>query len=468
MSLSARLNLLFAGLTLVFLCASLALVIHHARLAVKAELVSATSLSAELLQGALGTLSGLDAAYAEDALLAELSGTGLHRHVTLQKERDGQIRALGEEVATGTSSPAWFQALVRPEAELFTRVVPLAGDAGGSIIIRGLPEDEIAEAWAGARGLLALMAAFGATAVIMIQLVLNTTLRPLRTVLSGLDKLERGHFDSRIPLTGAPDFDCVAGQFNRLSTALQASQSRNRKLNRKLLDVQEEERRNLARELHDELGQCMSAIQAEAVAVRNEPGVVPDRVRDAAESIRATASHVQGLTRNLIRRLRPAALDELGLATAVGNMGDEWAERHPEIACKAEVSDALDHVEPSASIHVYRLLQEALTNISRHSSAARVTLRMRRLSPSLLELSLGDDGRGFDPDSATPGFGLLGMRERLAGIGGTLAIASEPGIGTQVRFGVPLSECAAAGSRPKSCASPAPEAPGLRLFAVRT
>ncbi len=438
MSLSARLNLLLAGLTVVFLCAGLALVIHHARLAVKAELVSATTLSAQLLEGSLQAMAAVDGSHAEDILLAHLRDTGLHRHVKLQKERDGSIELLGDARPATASSPFWFRTLVRPDPDSYSRSVPLGGDNGGRIRILGLPEDEMAEAWVGARGLLTLMVVFGVTALVMIRLMLNSTLRPLRTVLFGLDELERGHFDRRIPLTGARDFDAVARQFNRLSSALQASQAKNHTLNRKLLDVQEEERRHLARELHDELGQCMSAIQAEAVAIRNEPGAMPRRVREAAESVRVTASHVQGLTRNLIRRLRPAALDELGLATAVGNMVDEWSERNPGIHCRMTISTVLDHVEPSVSIHVYRLLQEALTNISRHSDATRVTLRMRQFSRTRLEILLTDDGRGFDPATATPGFGLLGMRERLAGIGGSLDISSNAGSGTRLRFEIPV------------------------------
>ena len=210
----------------------------------------------------------------------------------------------------------------------------------------------------------------------------------------------------------------------------------NRMLMRRLLTLQEDERRSLARELHDELGQCCVAIRAEAsfLARHVKAG------SEAAASARAlgeTADRVQRIVRSMLRRLRPSALDDLGLGACVQDLADTWAQRHA-IACAFASEGSIDGLDETANITAYRIVQECLTNIAKHSGARKAAIRIRRESDALLAIAVEDDGKGVQPARRNGGLGLLGMAERAAALGGTLRMDSGALGGLRVEALLPL------------------------------
>lgn len=210
----------------------------------------------------------------------------------------------------------------------------------------------------------------------------------------------------------------------------------NRELAQQLLGVQESERRALARELHDQLGQHCHAIRVEAAYLQ--------RTEDAAQARAAvlrTAANAQALVdnvRGLLRRLRPAELDELGLVAALQALCEAWEERSG-VACILGDAGPLEDLGENIDTALYRVTQEALTNVLRHAQATQVRIGLRHIAPTLVELRIDDDGRGFDPKSDTHGLGLLGAAERAAALGGSLRIDSAPGHGTKLCMRVPLA-----------------------------
>jgi len=213
----------------------------------------------------------------------------------------------------------------------------------------------------------------------------------------------------------------------------------NRALTRKVLVAQEEERLALARDLHDELGQRCTALRAEASLLQHAARSAPDIAR-IAERIASAADTQQTLARDLLRRLRPPMLDSLGLDPALQELCRAWEEQHG-VECAFLPSSLPERIDDYVAITVYRLVQEALTNVARHAGATRVTVRLngRTASSSTLELDIADDGRGMASTGGShPGLGLEGMRERVASLAGSMTLAGEPGRGVRIAISLPV------------------------------
>lgn len=211
----------------------------------------------------------------------------------------------------------------------------------------------------------------------------------------------------------------------------------NRELAQQLLGVQEAERRALARELHDELGQHCHAIRVEAVFMQR----CDDAQQSRAAVLRtaATAQALLGNVRGLLRRLRPPELDELGLIAALQALCEAWEERS-RIACIFRHAGPLEGLGENIDTALYRITQEGLMNVQRHARANQVRISLQHSAPTTIDLCIEDDGQGFDPQIDTQGLGLLGAAERAAALGGQLQIASRPGGGTKLRLLVPLGQ----------------------------
>lgn len=218
----------------------------------------------------------------------------------------------------------------------------------------------------------------------------------------------------------------------------------NRRLGQQLIEVQESERKTLARELHDELGQYLNAIKIEAITIERSEFASPATLRRAAAEIVGHTDHVYGVVRNLIRKLRPVALDTLGLKAALEHHLNDWRQRLPHLQIDSSLEDGLDDLEEPLGLAIFRLIQEAITNVSRHAQAQRVDIcvsRERTASGSRdVVVTLSDDGRGADPAQTDSGLGLLGMRERIEMLGGTLDVDAEPGRGFNIRARIPMHE----------------------------
>ncbi|MCU0935754.1 MAG: CHASE domain-containing protein [Gammaproteobacteria bacterium] len=222
-----------------------------------------------------------------------------------------------------------------------------------------------------------------------------------------------------------------------------------RGLARRILEVQEEERRALARELHDDVGQSLTAIRTHARLVRDQAPDPVSPLARSAEAIGAVAADLYDSTHRLMRRLRPRALDDAGLAGAFQSCVAA-AELEPlGIAVHLELSGDLGPLDEAVSITLYRALQEALTNVARHAGARNVWVHLARSAAvdggqggaavEEVTLQVRDDGRGI-PATRPPstGFGLVGLRERVETLGGTCELENAPGGGVNLRVRVPL------------------------------
>lgn len=212
----------------------------------------------------------------------------------------------------------------------------------------------------------------------------------------------------------------------------------NQRLALNYVEMQEQERKVLARDLHDELGQYVNAIKLDAVSIR-EAAVDRPEISTTARVVIANVDRVYEVLRGLIRQLRPVGFDELGLVAALENCVNEWRSRLPLAQIEMTCGPELDGLAESRALVLFRLVQEALTNVARHSSATRVKIQIGRAAAAPgIDISIADNGVGADLRVRRSGLGLIGMRERVAALGGSIAVSSAGGAaGFEVRAFLP-------------------------------
>jgi two-component system sensor histidine kinase UhpB len=260
--------------------------------------------------------------------------------------------------------------------------------------------------------------------------LLRPAFRPLNELVDTMRRHDPLSPGRRVRVDGGPVVAALAEAFNEMLDRLE---SERRDSARRALVVQEGERRRIARELHDEVGQTLTGVmlQVEALAAR-----IPDELREQLDELRETARAGTEDVRRIARRLRPEALEDLGLQSALSALATGFGDQtgitiHRRLEPSLPLSDEQELV-------VYRVAQEALTNVARHAHAREVRLQLQRVSEQVI-LTVRDDGRGLPRADASGSHGIRGMRERAMLIGAELQIQTAPGRGTGIRLAIPLN-----------------------------
>ncbi|MGH8228972.1 MAG: ATP-binding protein [Steroidobacteraceae bacterium] len=225
-------------------------------------------------------------------------------------------------------------------------------------------------------------------------------------------------------------------------TRLGAALAENRRLAQQYVELQENERKTLARELHDELGQYLNVIKLDAVGIRDARTAGQEPAHERAGAIVENCSRIHAALAGLIRQLRPVGLDELGLAAALEHCIETWRPRIPQTQLELLATGDLEALPEGVALTVYRLVQEAVTNAAKHASAGHLTVqierRARRTADDAIHVAITDDGAGAAPGLSTRGLGLIGMRERVAALDGELEVATSPDLGFRVTARIPV------------------------------
>jgi glucose-6-phosphate-specific signal transduction histidine kinase len=213
-------------------------------------------------------------------------------------------------------------------------------------------------------------------------------------------------------------------------------------LAQKCMQVQEDERHRLARELHDELGQCITAIQADAETIQELSKNCDARLTASAHAITGVSSRIYDVVHSMMQRLRPSALDDVGLVETLKEEVRAWQARQPNTEYRLNIAGNLDMLGDIVNISLYRIVQECLTNIAKHSMATEVDIQLSLVDGGhkhKVYLEVKDNGVGMKPHSLGSGFGLIGMRERAEALNGRVEFPADPAGGTIVAVTLPLS-----------------------------
>ncbi|MFL5833938.1 MAG: sensor histidine kinase [Solirubrobacterales bacterium] len=259
-------------------------------------------------------------------------------------------------------------------------------------------------------------------------------LRPLEDLVEAMEKVDlsspRLHLPPSIDGVGeTEEVERLELAFLRMMRRLEAER---RRAGSAALHAQEEERARVARDLHDEVNQSLTGLLLRLEAARE---AAPPELESELADTKALANQAMRELLSLARQLRPTALDDLGLAAAIGGQVEQLG--RGEIEARLDVGGDFSDLGDDAQLVVYRVAQEALSNAARHSGAGRVEVRLRRAEDGGVSLEVTDDGRGFAFDEQQRGLGIGGMRERALLVGGELTIESRPDAGTTVRLTVP-------------------------------
>jgi signal transduction histidine kinase len=225
--------------------------------------------------------------------------------------------------------------------------------------------------------------------------------------------------------------------------------NKNHALLQRVLEVQEGERKRIARDLHDDLGQYLSAIKAQAAGLLVDASSSAD-AQLTAKSIMSSADHAYQTTHNLIRTLRPVALDDLGLSAALEHLLDTWrsistetqsltnlGKTHHPTNYQLHIHGDIDSYHETVNITVFRITQEALTNIAKHARAQAVVIDIES-NPHYLVIAITDDGVGFDISKRNSGYGLLGIAERVEALAGSMEVSSQANTGTKINIRIKI------------------------------
>jgi len=213
----------------------------------------------------------------------------------------------------------------------------------------------------------------------------------------------------------------------------------NRLLIQKSLEVQEEERKHLARELHDELGQCITAIQADAKSITDLAPQCDKRVIASADAILNVSSHIYDVVHSMMHLLRPSVMDNLGLVEALKDEIRAWNKRNPKTTCIHQFEGDLSNLGERSNITIYRIIQECLTNIAKHANAKHVSIRVIN-DATKIHLSISDDGTGMNKSTAKKhlGLGLIGIRERIQALNGVFYYETAISDGFRIFIHIPF------------------------------
>jgi signal transduction histidine kinase len=348
--------------------------------------------------------------------------------------------ALADEIAAPESFAVLYRAIFHP-GEPTSMPLLIEGEPRGVAVATFDPATQIGQSWREASRLLSIMALALAGLCLAVYAALARALRPTYVIRAGLTQLAANDLSTRLPRFDLAELSAITDVFNALAQKLEVTLAERNALTRKLIEVQDEERRHLARELHDEFGQSLTAIAAQAASAALTAERECPPLLDECRGISRTTAGMMETLRGALVRLRPPDVAELGLRLSLESLIASWngfekGRTRFDIAITGEVDD----LPPGVSANLYRIAQEAITNAAKHAQARCVQLRLEA-GPAEIVMSIEDDGEATgNPTRAgmtNAGLGLLGMQERIVSLGGTLCFERRTTGGTRLVAAIP-------------------------------
>ena len=321
--------------------------------------------------------------------------------------------------------PGWFVHLLAIPEVGATYPVTIEGKRVGDIVFAPDMSADIYEKWIGFLAIAASGIALMLLTGVIAHFTARSALGPLQNLGDGLTRMRTGNYENLIPATGPPEIRKSSLEANELARTLSRLSQDNRSLLRRIVSLQDDERRDMARELHDELGPLLFGIRANTVALLE--AIPPDKaeLRSAAEGILQSVETLQQANRRILDRLRPLYIQELGLERSIQTILQNAKAQAPDLALTSQIDARLNAIDGLLSQTVYRVIQEAVTNVLRHARANSMHVRAA-IEDRELVVEISDDGIGFPADRVF-GRGLTGMLERVRALSGTLQLLREDG-----------------------------------------
>lgn len=425
MSLKSRLLIYVNALLMVTILIGLAVIMLVSQKNVREEILSTQSLAVFAIESGIQKNPEFYLFQKDDGTFG-LSDLTEIRHLQIQfinlngdivDETKANLRNINQP-------PLWFQNILE---NLSTSITPKyieilqRGKNIGQIIIKPDPIYEYSEIWEQINAGLWIMLAFFGFLNLIVFILFSHMIKPINNILDGFEKLETGNYRARVSKSDILELNMIGRKFNSMVGALHKSNQKVHQLSQDLINIQEQEKMELARNLHDEFGQVLTAIQAEAASIPKSSNKKSQIL--AAESIINLSKNIMLSTRQIIKKLSLGLLDELGFEDAIKDLFDSWKKRYKQVNLSYLIdSNAIKKITPEQQPHIYRIFQEALTNIAKHSKAKKVIINISINSlKNKIKIEVSNDG--FDKKSMKDkGIGLMGISERVNQIKGKMRI----------------------------------------------
>lgn len=456
LSLKTGLSWLVGFMLVLSFFVNIAVQVLHAGPRVRAEAGNNITLVREYILKISGTIPETDDPV--KTLKSLVTSLGKLRHV--------DVRFISNDISAGdlfpttlsensSSVPQWFTNLINVDPKFIVIPLIIRGIRYGSAIVYSKPLDELEEIWGDINSMASVSLMMLIPLLISLLLALRILLSPFDSLLVNLTELQAGKWSARAFPKGASEFRSIANAFNHLAESMETNNSEKSYLVNQLIELQESERRELARDLHDDAGPCLFSIRAAALALQDEAllrDANADKRNKLASTINNSSNALQAVIRGILNRVKPQGLEEMGLEAAIKSLISSWRVAHSNVFIELDVLDNLTGLGRPISIAAFRVIQESITNIYRHSFASlgRVTLSINitklyvgdqnivEASPVLM-IVVEDNGVGL-PAKPHRGIGLLGMRERVEALGGKFEVTSSDAAGTRVLACIPIKD----------------------------
>lgn len=424
-------------------------VVLNARTAAHDEMAASVEMAEQMVREAAERFAA-DPQALEAALPAHLRHL---RHVRLS-----MFDAAGRPLAPAFSdqprsvrarAPEWFARLVGVEGMVHAVPISISGTTVARVEVAGVPDDEIAEVWEDVTDFASVAVGVNAAILLALFLALGRVRRDLGEFRAALGELERAELRHPLAPPRIRELAEAAQGVNALAEALGTARRENARLSTRLVSLEEDERRRIAGELHDELGPLLFGLKAGTDSLARmaleAPGELARRLTARAGNLVDIVARMQSLNRRLLRRLRPAALGHVPLGDVLASLLADFRQHDPERSFPLELDGLRAAYGAAREATLYRCVQEGVTNALRHGDARLVAVSVAegrdRAGRSVLRLAVRDDGRGLPP-TLVEGLGLAGMRERVRALGGRCVLADADGGGACLTVEIPLAGAA--------------------------
>jgi signal transduction histidine kinase len=357
-----------------------------------------------------------------------------------------QFRRLGsttlvpsiEDAATPSGRvPAWFLSLVPSPDVSATFPVRIHGAHVADIVFSPDISAEIFEKWIGFLAIALSGVALMSWSGLIAYFIAGSALGPLRALGEGLTRMRGGDYEHLIPAVGPPEIRRSCEEANELARTLNRLSRDNRSLLRKIVSLQDDERRDLARDLHDELGPLLFGIRVNAVSLLEADRADTEQLTSSAEGVMQSVETLQQANRRILDRLRPLYIHELGLEKSIQTLFRNAHSQAPEMRLTSKIEENVADIDGILLQTVYRVVQESVTNVLRHAKANAMSVEAS-IRERQLFVEISDDGVGFLEHNLF-GRGLTGMHERVRALGGSFHLLREGGR-TYIRCRLPVGE----------------------------
>ncbi len=445
-SLRLKINLIFLALTVLVFLILIRVEVSATRDSVREEMEASSRIATQLLARVSSSYVSEDLT----DLISFLQATGRIRANELALyDKTGILRYQSPPSVykAGRDAPQWYARMVAPPE--MQRVIPV-GEA--RLVIATNPTRAILDGWDNLRDILLAQLILFVLADISLFWLIGYWVAPLEKIERGLSEIERGDHQVRLPPLPGKEAGQMGRTFNRMAQAVedniqvrqasaeaQARLEAQREFTKQLHARIEEERAALALELHDELGQSLTAIRSIAKSMMQRPEVAGGPLEQHAKMLFDTAGMTSDAMHRMIPRLRPIKLEGMGLVDAVRDLLTETQQNNPDIRFDLKAEGSLPALDEALELSAYRIIQEAVTNIVRHAGATRAHIGINS-SQGQFTLVIADNGRGAPSVKREGHYGVRGMQERAESHGGTIVFRPSAEGGLEVVVSLPIKE----------------------------